>query len=292
MNFLTGNKLEEAIYDTLFKTEKELIIISPYIKLGTYLMDNVFNQHLNNSKLHIIIGYGKNELDKEKSFKREEIEYFLQFPNVTIIYIPELHGKYYANERQSIITSMNLIDYSLVNNVEFGVFSKKNIIDVVNKSNFFKSSKREIMEIMDSGYTIFVKRPNYDKKMFGLVKNYVGSSIQLNLVENCLMNKKIEKIRYSSFSAENYVNIDKTKQRIKRENKLEPIELKKGYCIRCNTRIAYDTNTALCSACFSVWADFGNPHYLEKYCHSCGNKKNDISVAKPLCYDCYKKSKR
>ncbi|MFJ1364953.1 hypothetical protein ACILDU_00720 [Capnocytophaga canimorsus] len=291
MNFLTGSRLEEAIYDTLFKTEKELIVISPYIKLGTYLRENVFNQHLNNSKLHIIIGYGKNELNKEKSFRREEIEYFLQFPNITIVYIPELHGKYYANERQSVVTSMNLIDYSLVNNVEFGVFSKKNLTDVMNKNNFFENSKREIMEIMNTGYTIFVKRPNYSKKMFGLVKDYVGSTIHLDLVESCLMNRKMDKIKYSSFSAENYVNTDKTKQRIKREDKSESVQHRSGYCIRCNTEIYFNPMAPLCERCFSVWADFQNPYYRENHCHSCGKEKEDINVAKPLCYDCYKKDR-
>ena len=94
MDFLTGKPLSDTIYDTLFKAEKELIIISPYIQLGDYLKDNIFKQHLHNSKLHILIGFGKNERNKERSLKREEIEYFLDFPNITIVYIPELHGKY------------------------------------------------------------------------------------------------------------------------------------------------------------------------------------------------------
>ena len=59
MDFLTGKPLSDTIYDTLFKAEKELIIISPYIQLGNYLKDNIFKQLLNNSKLHILIGFGK-----------------------------------------------------------------------------------------------------------------------------------------------------------------------------------------------------------------------------------------
>ena len=59
MDFLTGKPLSDTIYDTLFKAEKELIIISPYIQLGDYLKDNIFKQLLNNSKLHILIGFGK-----------------------------------------------------------------------------------------------------------------------------------------------------------------------------------------------------------------------------------------
>ena len=170
---------------TLFlRQKKNLSSFSSYIQLGDYLKDNIFKQHLHNSKLHILIGFGKNEHNKERSFKREEIEYFLTFPNITIVYIPELHGKYYANEKQSVITSMNLMDYSLVNNVEFGVLAEKALTDLVNKNNFFETSKNTIMSVLDSGYTIFAKRPNYNKKFLGLAKDYVGSTVHLDLVDD------------------------------------------------------------------------------------------------------------
>ena len=41
MDFLTGKPLSDTIYDTLFKAEKELIIISPYIQLGDYLKESI-----------------------------------------------------------------------------------------------------------------------------------------------------------------------------------------------------------------------------------------------------------
>ena len=44
MDFLTAKPLSDTIYDTLFKAEKELIIISPYIQISGYLRENVFKQ--------------------------------------------------------------------------------------------------------------------------------------------------------------------------------------------------------------------------------------------------------
>ena len=309
MDFLTGKPLSDTIYDTLFKAEKELIIISPYIQLGDYLKDNIFKQHLNNSKLHILIGFGKNERNKERSFKREEIEYFLNFPNITIVYIPELHGKYYANEKQSVITSMNLMDYSLVNNVEFGVLAEKALTDLVNKNNFFETSKNTIMSVLDSGYTIFAKRPNYNKKFLGLAKDYVGSTVHLDLVDDVLSNRAVKPIRYSSFVPENYVNAE-NRQRTEREPApekavqeetpqaitqeiVQPIaqaapQEKKGHCIRCNKVIPLDPLRPLCYSCYQEWAKYGNRFYEEKYCHCCGEEKK-VTVATPLCYSCYAK---
>ena len=299
MDFLTGKPLSDTIYDTLFKAEKELIIISPYIQLGDYLKDNIFKQHLHNSKLHILIGFGKNEHNKERSFKREEIEYFLNFPNITIVYIPELHGKYYANEKQSVITSMNLMDYSLVNNVEFGVLAEKALTDLVNKNNFFETSKNTIMSVLDSGYTIFAKRPNYNKKFLGLAKDYVGSTVHLDLVDDVLSNRKVKPIRYSSFVPENYANAENrplaerepTPERAietetPQENAIQ--EEKKGHCIRCNTAIPFDPSKPLCDSCYEAWVKFGNRFYEEKYCHCCGEEKK-VTVATPLCYNCFSK---
>ena len=300
MDFLTAKPLSDTIYDTLFKAEKELIIISPYIQLGDYLKDNIFKQHLNNSKLHILIGFGKNEHNKERSFRREEIEYFLNFPNITIVYIPELHGKYYANEKQSVITSMNLLDYSLVNNVEFGVLAEKALTDLINKNNFFETSKNTIMSVLDSGYTIFAKRPNYNKKFLGLAKDYVGSTVHLDLVDDMLSNREVRPIRYSSFVAENYVNAEK-RQRTEREPAPERIisedsiqktsQGKKGHCIRCNIEIPFDTAKPLCYNCYQEWAKYGNRFYEENYCHCCGKKNNKATIATPLCRCCHLKQK-
>ena len=76
MKHLVGEKLQKAIYNTISMAEKELIIVSPYIQLSKDLKEKIFKVHPNNSSLHIIIVFGKNENDMEKSFKKEDIEFF------------------------------------------------------------------------------------------------------------------------------------------------------------------------------------------------------------------------
>jgi len=63
---------------------------------------------------------------------------------------------------------------------------------------------------------------------------------------------------------------------------------KRGYCIRCETRIPYDFEKPFCWDCFSVWSQFENPEYEENFCHSCGEFV-ETSMLKPVCYPCYKK---
>lgn len=293
MNFLTGKELSDEIYDTIFYTEKYILVLSPFIQLDDYFKNEVFKTHLNNSQVHIILGFGKNEQNISKSFKMQDIEYFTQFPNITIVYIPNLHAKYYGNEKKAIVTSMNLIDYSFKNNIEFGVSTGKKLIT---SNKFFEDSQNKCFNIVEEeGYTIFVKRPKYKKKFLGFGKDYVGSEIELNLIDNISNGEHIKKIKLSDFRNEKYVNVALKDIRVERENIIqEEYEesqskdlSKKGYCIRCRDKIYLDLDKPLCWSCYKTWIQFEDPYYPENYCISCGEEK-DVNFSKPACYKCYK----
>ncbi len=63
----------------------------------------------------------------------------------------------------------------------------------------------------------------------------------------------------------------------------------RGYCIRCETRIKLDVNRPYCGECYSIWANYSNPDYIETVCHQCGQFEK-TSMAKPRCYSCYSHS--
>jgi len=173
MDFLTAKPLSDTIYDTLFKAEKELIIIAPYIQISGYLRENVLKQHLNNPKLHIIIAFDKyKDNNNTFGFRGSGLEY-----------------------------SMSLLSYPLINSIDFGVFAEKSF-NIVGKNNFYETSKNTVMSVIDSGYTVFAKRPLYSKKLLGLSKAYAGSAVYLNLLDDVIANRSIEPIRYSSLISE------------------------------------------------------------------------------------------
>lgn len=244
MTFLTGIDLSEKIYDTIYNSEEYLLILSPFIQLDNYFKQEVFKTHLNNSNVHIIIGFGKNENNINRSFKKEDIEYFTAFPNITIVYIPNLHAKYYGNEKKSVITSMNLLEYSFKNNIEFGVYSEKKLINI-NSDPFFESAFSTCLNIVEEhGYTIFVKRPKYRKKYL-LIKDYVGSDTELDLINELINYGKVKKKKLSDFRNEKYVNaaLKEDRKAVDDYNKnnitvdQSKIKEQNGYCIRCRTNI-------------------------------------------------------
>ncbi len=299
MQFLTGEPLAEEIYDIIYKAEKELIIISPYISLDSYFKDKVFKTHLNNSEIHIIIGFGKNEENISNSVKQQDIEFFTQFPNISIVYIKDLHGKYYCNEKKAISTSMNLIDYSFINNIEFGTLGEKRLI---NNNGFYETSKKIILDILEEmGDTVFVKRPKYRKKLlFG--KDYRGSDIKLDKISEMTIDSVGKRTRLSKFNSEFYVNsalkedrekrnhVLKHRNNLQRNPKVLINDTEEGFCIRCKKSIPKNTEKPLCYDDYKTWEIYSDIYYAERYCHSCG-KEHETSFAKPECKKCFVKNK-
>jgi hypothetical protein len=293
--FLTGNELDDAISDVVFKAEKDLLILSPFIKLDKYFRA-IFDNHANNSDLHIVIGFGKNERNVTQSFNNEDFEYFKKFPNISIIYVPNLHAKYYANEMMGIITSINLYDFSFKNNVEYGVLFE---------SNIFSTSKTDIAawensyRILNNSFAIFIRKPKFKKKLIG--KDYIGSDTLLDLTDDLIRNKKIEKTRFLGYKTEdNFLEIFKldkkpTREEIEKDDpkryELPIVNEKKeelnGYCIKCKDPIALNVAYPYCKSCFKSLSKYHQKTDIEKFCHACG-KPNKSSQSKPLCYACYK----
>lgn len=205
--FITGKELTDEVYDIIHQAKKELLIISPYIKLDDYFKKELFNIHKKNASLHITIGFGKNEKNIQKSLKKEDLDYFKDFPNVSIVFIPNLHAKFYANDKKGVITSINLYDYSFKNNVEFGVLSESSLFNtntLLGGSAVDKDAWEEAMRILKINYTIFVRRPNYKKKILG--KDYMGSHTILDFTDDLLKGTLPKKRSVFEFLSETFSN--------------------------------------------------------------------------------------
>ena len=105
--FLNRFASADALKTIILKAERQLILISPYIKLNQDLK-NALSIHLNKPELEITVVYGKNEEDNRKSISDEDYNFFQTFSNISIRYHKRLHAKMYANDYQCLTTSMNL----------------------------------------------------------------------------------------------------------------------------------------------------------------------------------------
>jgi hypothetical protein len=280
--FITGKDLEDAIYDIIWETENQLVIVSPFIKLDDYFK-KLFDKHENNPKIHLVLVFGKNEKAVSKSMSKADFDYFKKFLNVSIIYVPNLHAKYYGNEHKGVITSINLYDYSFKNNIEFGVYSQQSILDRF-KPSADNDAWNECMEIAHNGEVVFIKRPVYETKklIINIGKNYVKSDILFDSTDKFygyLNNKKADNKKLEDFPEELQLG-SKIDNRPERE-----IELKteQGYCIRSGVKIKFNPKQPMSKESWKIWNEYGNEDFPEKYCHITGElSKGKTTMRKPI----------
>lgn len=151
MIVLNTKETSEKILSIIENAKEWVVIASPYLKMRKRYM-----KALNKINVNATIIYGKCDLNYE-------VEEFLhECKSITIMYCEDLHAKIYMNEKECIITSMNLYDYSEKNNHEIGVYSKdiemhkktyKILGEIMQDSTLEKASKIALKE-SKKGYCI------------------------------------------------------------------------------------------------------------------------------------------
>src|SRR5688572_22855208 len=130
VEFLFDNHLISEVEKLIQKSSKHLLLISPFIDLDARIMD-ALNEKKELPDFELLVLFGKNENNYYRSIKKDSLEFFKQFPNIEIRYNERLHAKFYQNDYHYIMTSLNLYDYSLANNIEVGIkgeFASKGIV--------------------------------------------------------------------------------------------------------------------------------------------------------------------
>lgn len=281
--FLTGEELENAVYNIIWEAKNTLLIVSPYVKLDNYFKE-LFDKHQNDPKIHLIIVFGKNEKNIKRSLSKSDFDYFKKFLNISIIYVPNLHAKYYGNEKQGVITSINLYDYSFKNNLEFGVYTQKNMINNLVNNATYNESWSKCMEIAENNEVVFIKRPVYDSKkiIIDIIKNYVKSDVLIDSTDKFYgysRSKPSENKRLNEFPLELKLG-SKQEHRPIRKNKDED---KYGYCIRTGKKIKFNPKKPMSKESWEIWNEYKNRDFPENYCHKTGVfSKGKTSMRKPI----------
>lgn len=229
--FLTTNGTSYHIENIIIGAEKKLVLVSPYLQISKTFYERL--KDASNKNVEIKIIFGKDEL------KPNEKNSLAELKNLELLFFENLHAKCYFNEKEMVITSMNMYEFSEKNNREMGVFITRQ-----NDKNIFEKAVNETHSIIQSSEIIQLAKTK--RKLF-----------------------------------ENKSSLNET---IKRKPT-------RGYCIRCEERVQYDTEKPYCWNCFSIWSQFENPDYEENVCHSCGEFES-TSMNKPECYDCFIENKK
>lgn len=111
--FLNTSAINYYLEELIKSASDRLILISPFLKLNDRIKELLEDK--NRLKIDVRIVYGKSELQPE------EINWLKELSFVRTSFCKNLHAKCYINEGYCIITSLNLYEFSQVNNNEMGV---------------------------------------------------------------------------------------------------------------------------------------------------------------------------
>jgi len=131
----TNYFLEELIKDA----KDRLILVSPFLKLNDRMKELLSDK--NRLKIDVRIVYGKSELQPE------EINWLKELTYIRTSFCKNLHAKCYLNEELCIITSLNLYEFSQVNNNEMGVLIRRSDDAVLYKDAYEEAQR--IIRISD-----------------------------------------------------------------------------------------------------------------------------------------------
>lgn len=111
--FLNTSATNFYLEELIKNASDRLILISPFLKLSERIKELLIDK--NSLKIDVRIVYGKNELHPNEISWLHDLQY------IRTSFCKNLHAKCYLNEESCIITSLNLYEFSQINNNEMGI---------------------------------------------------------------------------------------------------------------------------------------------------------------------------
>ncbi|EET2083464.1 phospholipase D family protein [Escherichia coli] len=113
MKILNTTGISFYLENIISSADTHLYLVSPYLKFAPRVKELI--EHKINSGINVHIVFGKKELNQDV------FSWLNTLSNFYLGYCENLHAKCYASESMAIISSLNLYDFSQINNYELGV---------------------------------------------------------------------------------------------------------------------------------------------------------------------------
>ncbi len=119
--FFSDHKIGMEILTLIEEARENLYLVSPYNNFAGHLtttLSDALRRRVSITFLH------RKDQEKEKNDKKA-IDW-LRGQKVTLVAVEKLHAKIYLSEKAALLTSMNLLEHSMLNSCEVGVRFSKN----------------------------------------------------------------------------------------------------------------------------------------------------------------------
>ena len=158
--FLDTTGVSHHLQQLINKANEKVVLISPYLKFNQRIKDSLEDK--NRMKIDIRVVYGKNDLQPDEN------NWLKSMTSIRSSFCKDLHAKCYLNENEAIITSMNLYEFSQVNNEEMGIYFEKSADPELYKDIY--DAAQRLIRISDEIIVSVEKAPTKDKHLEHVVK--------------------------------------------------------------------------------------------------------------------------
>lgn len=148
--FLNTSATNYFLEEMIKSAKDRLILISPFLRLNGRIKELLEDK--NRLKIDVRVVYGKSELQPE------EINWLRELTYLRTSFCKNLHAKCYMNEEFAIITSLNLYEFSQVNNNEMGVY-----ISRADDAELYRETYEEAQRIIRISDEIRISLEKIDK---------------------------------------------------------------------------------------------------------------------------------
>ena len=253
--FLTTTGVSHELEELIRGAEKWIVLISPYLRVNQRIRNLLADK--DRLKIDTRVVYGKKELSADESA-------WLLSTSIRTSYCANLHAKCYLSEKKALLTSMNLYEFSQVNNIEMGVLISRD-----QDGPLYDDVHREADLILQNSEE---HRP--------------GTSLSTTRARQRSTTREAD--RASGDAAVR----DKPRPARKRSESQRVTDgtPSHAFCIRCRGSLPADPSKPYCTACYKSWSRYKNEAHQEKHCHLCGND-HAATLERPVCRQCFRKHK-
>ena len=257
--FLTTTGISYQLEEIIKGAGERLLLISPFLKVNPRLRELLEDK--NRMKIDVRVIYGKKELQPEENSWLESMT------SIKTSFCQALHAKCYLNEKSALLTSMNLYEYSQVNNHEMGILVSRD-----EEPELYDEIHEEARRIL---------RASNEVRTASSPATTAGAGPQNPA-------PKPPEARAPAARTQPARPVRPTGQRTPPAPAANaPAE---GFCIRCRASIPANPAQPYCRRCYGSWKRFGNREFPEKHCHICGTG-HAATLLKPACLPCFRKFK-
>ncbi|GAI65425.1 unnamed protein product [marine sediment metagenome] len=207
VKFLITSNTSAKIVKIIQEAERELMLITPYIKLAQIFYDRLVEADNRNVNIKLVYG-------KEEKLNQEDLEKIKKLKHLKLYFCENLHAKCYFNEKLMVLTSMNLHEYSQTNNREMGVQIK---CDVDEDKELFHKAKEEADFIIQKS-KLLISRSKDEEKEVEITLNAEDQKLYKDLKSFRFITSKKEKVpAYWVFHDSELKNIASQRPKTKEE---------------------------------------------------------------------------